>query len=146
EAARTDLAALETIRHGLPADALMGFSSARDVLGVAEHLLAARAAEARGEAAVAIEHLKLAVAAEDSLPYDEPPDWYLHARESLGGAYLRNNQAPAAEAAFRADLEHHPRNGRSLFGLSEALKAQGKTYQAESVEREFREAWKNADT
>jgi hypothetical protein len=146
EAARTELAAVETARHQLPADAVIGFSSARDILGIAGHLLAARAAEARGNAPVAIEHLKLAVAAEDSLPYDEPPDWYLHTRESLGGAYLRNRQAPAAEAIFRADLERHPRSGRSLFGLMEALKAQGRTYEAEIVEREYREAWRNADT
>src|SRR6185295_8487157 len=55
-AARTDLAALESARHGLPAEVTIGFSSARDVLGIAQHLLAARAAEARGDAPGAIEH------------------------------------------------------------------------------------------
>lgn len=146
EAAGSDKAALETLQRGLPAEAMIGFSSARAVLGIAAQLLAARAAEARGDAPVAIEHLKRAVAAEDSLPYDEPPDWYLHTRETLGGVYLRHRQAPAAEAAFRTDLARHPRSGRSLFGLTEALKAQGKSYEADIVAREYREAWKNADT
>ena len=146
EVARNAIAALAAARQALPAEATIGFSAARDVLGIAERLLEARAAEARGDAPAAIELLRRAVAAEDSLPYDEPPDWYLHTRESLGGAYLRNRQAPAAEAAFRADLERHPRSGRALFGLMEALKAQGKTYEAGIVEREYREAWKNADT
>ncbi len=45
----------------------------------------------------------------------------------------------------RADLERHPRNGRSLFGLHESLVKQGKDAGAGWVKREFEEAWKNAD-
>lgn len=51
-----------------------------------------------------------------------------------------------AEQVFRADLERNKRNGRSLFGLKESLKAQGKTYAASLVQREFEIAWKDADT
>ena len=47
---------------------------------------------------------------------------------------------------FRADLEKNRRNGRSLFGLLEALKAQKKAYAASLVQQEFETAWKNADT
>ena len=130
----------------LPADAMVGFNSGKSVLAVAEHLLAARIAEERREPAVAIEHLKRAVEKEDALAYDEPPDWYLHARESLGGTLLRQGQLDEAEAAFRADLFRHPRSGRSLFGLMEVLKAQGKTWEARAVERDFRESWKHADS
>ena len=52
----------------------------------------------------------------------------------------------AAEKVFRADLEKNLRNGRSLFGLMESLKAQGKKSAAQFVQREFEAAWKNADT
>jgi hypothetical protein len=45
---------------------------------------------------------------------------------------------------FRRDLELNPRNGRSLFGLLEALKAQKKTVAVEWVKKEFAEAWKSA--
>ena len=38
----------------------------------------------------------------------------------------------------------NPRNGRSLFGLIEALKSQGKTVGVEWVKKEFAEAWKYA--
>jgi hypothetical protein len=38
------------------------------------------------------------------------------------------------------------RNGRSVFGLMEALKAQKKTHQAMLVKQQFDAAWKNADT
>jgi hypothetical protein len=46
---------------------------------------------------------------------------------------------------FRADLERNRRNGRSLFGLIQSLKAQKKDYAATLVQREFDAAWKNAD-
>jgi hypothetical protein len=83
---------------------------------------------------------------EDALAYDEPPAWFLPVRESLGGALLRSGDSAAAEKVFRADLEKNVRNGRSLFGLMESLKAQGKKEASRSVQREFESAWKNADT
>ena len=43
---------------------------------------------------------------------------------------------------FRKDLEINPRNGRSLFGLLEALKVQKKSVSTDWVKREFTEAWK----
>jgi hypothetical protein len=36
----------------------------------------------------------------------------------------------------------NPRNGRSLYGLLQCLKAQGNSVGAESVRREYEEAWK----
>jgi len=51
-----------------------------------------------------------------------------------------------AEAVFRADLQRNRRNGRSLFGLMQSLQAQKKDYAAALVQREFENAWKNADT
>ena len=74
----------------------------------------------------------------------EPPEWHYPIREALGGALLRVGKAAEAEAVFRADLEANPRNGRSLFGLLEALKMQGKTVGVDWVKKEFAEAWKYA--
>ncbi len=79
---------------------------------------------------------------QDSLNYGEPPDWYFPVRESLGAALLMNNDAAGAEKVFREDLDHNPRNPRSLFGLQQALKAQGRNYDAGFVEKEFRNSWK----
>ena len=65
-------------------------------------------------------------------------------RESLGAALLKSGQAAEAEAVFRADLKRNPRNGRSLFGLLESLKAQKKTVNAQWVQSEFDSAWKSS--
>ena len=50
-----------------------------------------------------------------------------------------------AENVFRRDLEINPENGRSLFGLAEALAGQGKTVNAEDARKRFEAAWKNAE-
>lgn len=121
------------------------FNKARDFLRLAEQMLDARMAAARGDRKAAIEHWKEAVEVEDSLNYGEPPEWYYPVRESLGGELLREGQATEAEKVFRADLEKNPRNPRSLFGLLESLKAQKRTADADWVRREFDAAWKNAD-
>ena len=91
-----------------------------------------------------IAHWRRAVAVEDALGYMEPPEWHYPVRESLGGALLRNGNPAEAESVFRKDLEIHPRNGRSLFGLLEALKAQAKQESIAWVQGELDEAWKNA--
>jgi hypothetical protein len=64
----------------------------------------------------------------------------------LGGVLLKAKRYAEAEKAFRADLKRNPRSGRSLFGLMESLKAQGKTYEAQLIEPQFKAAWKRADT
>jgi tetratricopeptide (TPR) repeat protein len=108
--------------------------------------LDAKIAAAKHDEPAALSSLRKAVEAEDALAYDEPPAWFVPAREALGGALLRSGKPAEAEAVFRADLGKNPRSGRSLFGLLESLKAQGKTYPAQFVQREFETAWRNADT
>jgi Flp pilus assembly protein TadD len=58
---------------------------------------------------------------------------------------LANKQLPEAEKVFRADLDLNPRDGRALSGLRDALKAQGREYEALQIEQQYRDAWKTAD-
>jgi tetratricopeptide (TPR) repeat protein len=118
---------------------------ATGILKVAEHVLAARVAQARGDLSVMIAQFDEAVAAEDALPYMEPAFWSLPTRQSYGAALLQAGESARAEAVFRQELERFPRNGWSLFGLEQALRAQGRTQAAESVHREWQAAWKHAD-
>ena len=123
-----------------------GNSTAHGVLKVAEELLAGEIALSRGDKKTAIELLRKAAAAEDAVNYNEPPDWDLPVREWLGRALLINGEYAEAEKVYRAELAKHPRNGRALFGLAEALNKQGKTASAQMVRREFEKAWEKADT
>jgi tetratricopeptide (TPR) repeat protein len=143
-------AALKTFKAksaSVPPETGYGQNTTGAVFKIAEHFLGARLAAARGDRRAAVSLLRQAVAAEDALAYDEPPGWYHPlSRESLGGALMLDKQYAEAEEVFREDLRRNRRNGRSLFGLAESLRAQGKTREAELVGREFDRAWKSADT
>ena len=138
---------LATAQKETPADLEFSFYSnkAKTFLDLAAAILDARIANAKGEHERAIKNWGRAVEIEDGLYYGEPPEWFYPVRESLGGALLLNGEAGRAEAVFRNDLEQHPRNPRSLFGLLRSLEAQKKTADVEEVRREFEAAWKNAD-
>jgi len=145
--ARPELAALEALVKEIPPElAASDRNTARAVLAVAVPLLKARIAELEKDRPAARAALHKAIDAEDALLFVEPPDWYIPAREALGGLLLRMGDAAGAERAFREDLVRNPRHGRSLFGLAAALRAQGKADAARFVDAEFKSAWKNADT
>ncbi|HEY2796885.1 MAG TPA: hypothetical protein VGK26_03270 [Thermoanaerobaculia bacterium] len=120
-------------------------NSGSAMLAVATSVLDARIAEAAGDTAAALASWEKAVAAEDALAYDEPPAWYYPVRESQGAALLRAARAADAERVFRADLERNPRNPRSLLGLAESLRAQGKTADAAFARAQFDVAARDAD-
>ena len=117
-------------------------NSARSVLAIGLADLDARIARAEGDTGTEIVHWRRAVDLQDKLSYMEPPEWHYPVREALGGALLRQGKPSEAEAVFRKDLEINPRNGRSLFGLLEALKVQKKSVSTDWVKKEFTEAWK----
>ncbi len=146
--AQREYAAVAATVDATPADMIFAMpvnNKAKAVLSIARDVLGAKIAMAQHDAAKAMTLLQQAVATQDSLIYDEPPDWYFPVREALGGVLLATGDAAGAEKVFRADLEINPRNGRSLFGLREALKAQKRDYDAGLVNAQFEEAWKTAD-
>jgi hypothetical protein len=49
-----------------------------------------------------------------------------------------------AERVYRAELEDHPHNGWSLFGLQQALVAQGKP--SADVDADLAASWARSDT
>src|SRR6266481_4831428 len=114
------------------------------VFKVHDHLLAGMIARSRHNDIGAIDSLTQAVAAEDALNYSEPPPWYPPVRPMLGHVLLEAKQFPKAEKAFRADLEKNPRDGRALSGLRDCLNAQGRKYEADQIDQQFRAAWKVA--
>jgi tetratricopeptide (TPR) repeat protein len=120
-------------------------NKAKDVLTIATNVLGAKIALAKKDSDNAIAMLRRAVATQDSLKYDEPPDWFYPVRESLGAVLLLNGNAAEAEKVFREDLDRNPRNPRSLFGLAEALRAQNRAYDAQFVDKQFQSNWKSTD-
>ncbi len=142
-----ELKALQSIRQQVAGDDTyyIGFGAATTLLDIATEVLAGELEAKDKDFDDALEHLSRAVRLEDSLLYNEPPDWYFPVRHILG-AVLMDAQLPAeAEVVYWEDLRRNPQNGFSLFGLQQALKAQNKTNIASEIAKRFQDAWQQAD-
>src|SRR3984893_2062627 len=139
------LAELQKLGAAAAPETLAGFNTLRDVVSVAQAIVAARiaASEERREDAIAL--LEEAVAAGNKLAYKGPADWFFPARHLLGAQLLLAGRARQAEEVYREDLRHNPRNGWALRGLAAALKAQGKAADALRTTHELDAVWLHAD-
>ena len=120
-------------------------NTAKSLVRIAALILEGEIAAKRGQQSRAISLLRKAVALEDKQNYDEPPSWYMSTRHVLGALYLQVGKPKAAERLYREDLAVFPNNGWALFGLAQALDAQGKRSEAATVRAEFEQAWSKAD-
>lgn len=143
--AEAEQAAMQQAAAKVAPDATEGLNQAVALLAIPTHLLAGELALARGEAEAGLAHLAAAVAAEDSLCYDEPSDWHFPARHLVGATLLRLGSNAEAEATFRADLARNPENGWALAGLQASLERQGKGADADAVRTRRDRAWAQAD-
>ena len=146
--ARSELATLRALAPAMAKISLsaQGPHNGEVIPQIMVHLIEAHITAAHLQHDAAIGHLRSAVSLEDSMDYNEPSDWLYPMREPLGAALLGEGKPAEAEGVFREDLKHNQRNPRSLFGLAESLKAQGKAAEAQTVEKQFKQAWNNADT
>lgn len=145
ESAAAELDSVRAMAAAVPADMIVSINLAAPLLRVATSALAGEIDTRKGNTDEGLRLLKLAVATEDSLHYDEPPTWCYPVRHTLGAALLKAGRAKDAEAVYRDDLSRHPENGWSLNGLAQAVRAQGRTQEAADVDARFRRAWANAD-
>jgi pimeloyl-ACP methyl ester carboxylesterase/tetratricopeptide (TPR) repeat protein len=115
------------------------------ILRIAPEVVAGEIAAKRQDWDKAILHLDKGIRFEDSLMYQEPPDWHAPVRQNLGYVLLQAGRADEAEAVFWEDLKKNPENGWSLKGLLDAQVAQGKKDDAAVTEARLKKAWKDAD-
>jgi tetratricopeptide (TPR) repeat protein len=146
DAARAEQAALEPLKAN---DKIMFLDGndypASALLAIADELLHGEIAMAADDLDTAITHFGNAVAGQDALPYTEPPFWYYPTRQSLGIALLRAGRAAEAEQVYLRDLEDHPHNGWSTYGLVQSLEAQGRNDEAAMHRDHFEAMWSLAD-
>ncbi len=138
--------ALDASATAVSTDMMAGPNNhARDLTRIASVVLTGAIASAQRDHNEAIRDFTEAVRAQDALGYDEPPSWYYPVRESLGAELFADDKISAAEAVYSDDLNRNPGNPRSLFGLAECLRSEGKAAEATQVEGEFRKQWEYAD-
>jgi tetratricopeptide (TPR) repeat protein len=142
-AARDELAAVISASDfskydgpGMPAKAMA-------TLGL--DILDGEIARAHGDTAGAVAHFQAAAEVEHSLPYTEPPWWHQPVSHLLGAALLAAKRPAEAEAVYRESLKSYRDDGWALYGLAQALDAQGKEEAANEARRQFKAAWTRAD-
>jgi tetratricopeptide (TPR) repeat protein len=143
--AKAELVALKKHAAAATPEDGAALNLAADVFAVAVLVAEARIAEAEAGHGRTIVLLTEAAAKEDRLAYEEPSDWFFPVRHLLGAALLDAGRAPEAEAVYREDLRRHPGNGWALYGLAQALSAQGKDADARAARQQFETVWKGAD-
>src|SRR5438552_1480303 len=115
------------------------------VLSIAQEVLGGEIAAAKKDYDRGVAHLERALRLEDALVYTEPAEFHYPPRHALGAVLLEAKRPSEAETVYWEDLKRNRENGWALFGLMQALKAQGKNDAAAVVEARFKKAWARAD-
>ncbi len=147
EEAREELSALEAMKDDRELENVFANPqnpSSKTAL-VAHKVLAGELAAAEGDLPGAIVHLKDAINFESALTYSEPSPWHIPVRQTLGAVLMKAGDYAEAEKTYREDLKELRQNGWSLMGLYQSLLAQGKTTEANTIKKEFDNAWANSD-
>jgi tetratricopeptide (TPR) repeat protein len=118
---------------------------AKPIATLGLRLLDAEIARAKGDRAGAVAQFRIAYGLMKNLTYTEPPWWHQPVAHLLGAALLDDHQPAEAEAIYRESLKTYRGDGWALFGLAQALDAQGKHAEAADVRQQFQTAWARAD-
>ena len=147
ENARRELASVDAMKDDpqLEEVTIWYINHAGHLANIASHVLAGEIALAEKRNDDAVNHFRQAVAIEDALMYNEPPDWFFSTRHHLGDALLAAGRYAEAAAVYEEDLRIFPKNGWALSGLSASLDGQKKTADAKKAKSRLAAAWKYAD-
>lgn len=89
--------------------------------------------------------LKEAVIIEDSLNYNEPPDWFFSIRHHLGDIQIKAGNYQDAIDTYNEDLKRLPKNGWAYHGLKLAYEKLDDVENIAKMERLIKEIWTTAD-
>jgi tetratricopeptide (TPR) repeat protein len=95
--------------------------------------------------ASAISILTEAVAKEDALNYNEPPDWFFSVRHHLGAVLIDAGKFQEAIKVYEKDLKLYRENGWALKGLMNAYEKLGDRKKYEEIKQRFTNSWQYAD-
>lgn len=101
------------------------FHDGKDIVGTLAGILKGEIAWTEGNVEAAAEAFRVATSYYDNLNYDEPEPLPFSPRHWLGSAYLALGAYDNALAEYRRDLQEHPHNIWSLFGVQQALAMKG---------------------
>lgn len=139
------LAQVEEKASTLGEDVQMRGHTANQLLSIVAGILRGEIQRSEGDMDAAIRSFEASVDVFDTLHYDEPEPLNFTPRHWLGAALLEEGRYAEAEEVYRASLEAHPDNGWAVFGLEQALRAQGRDAEADRAKAHFQDVWERAD-
>ncbi len=139
----------------LPIERIVFHNDSREILAVAEKMLAGELEYRRKNYDLAFSNLREAVHCYDNLNYSEPWSWMMPPRHALGALLLEQGYIEEAESIYRADLgldntlvrpSQHPSNIWSLLGYEECCNRLGNEQNLSSISLELKKAKEIADS
>ncbi|MCS3802113.1 hypothetical protein [Niastella sp. OAS944] len=124
---------------------IWNINTSADLVQIASKVLAAEIASKQKQWQQSITLLEEAIAIEDNLNYNEPPDWLFSVRHHLGAVLLKAGKYSEAEKVYNRDLQTWRNNGWALIGLYNAQTLQKKNNEAAATKSRFNKAWKYAN-
>jgi len=145
--AKTELAALENLAkdESLKEVTIWNINSVYELVQIAEKVLKGEILAYEKDYKSSIMVFKEAVAIEDALNYNEPPDWFFSIRHYLGEVLIKDGQLQEAVTIYEEDLKNYPKNGWAQHGLKVAYTALNDADKASKMELLLSESWKYAD-
>ncbi len=145
--ARSHLAAMHEVMMdtAMKELSIWGINSVYDICVIAAKTLEGEICAKEKNYSAALAFLKDAVAKEDALNYDEPPDWFFSVRHHLGAVLIEAGRSEDAIRIYLEDLTRYRENGWALMGLMNAYQQRGETSKYKHTRKRFDDAWKHAD-
>jgi tetratricopeptide (TPR) repeat protein len=124
---------------------IWGINRLYDICRIASETLEGEIYANKGNYPEAVKLLTSAMAVEDELKYQEPPDWFFSVRHNLGAVLIESGDYRQAISVYQEDLIKYPENGWALIGLMEASQKLGEQEDYQQYKSRFENAWKHAD-
>ena len=120
-------------------------NSMQSVVDIARKVLKGEILASEGKFDESIVLLKEAVALEDGLNFQEPPDWFFSVRHTLGAVQIESGKYADAVKTFEEDLKILPRNGWAQHGLKLAYQKMEDPEKVKQIEGLLKDSWATAD-
>ncbi len=145
--AKSEFYALEMLAkdESLKEVTIWNINTVFDLVQIAKKVLKAEILVYEKDYNASIIILKEAVAMEDALNYNEPPDWFFSIRHQLGQVLMLNGQQKAAIKLYEEDLKNYPNNGWAHHGLKQAYTNLNDTVNVVKMEELIAKSWAHAD-
>lgn len=147
KSAKNELQALEKMasKEKLKEITIWEINSVYELVQIAHKVLKAEILSKENNFTQSITLLKEAIALEDALNYNEPPDWFFSVRHNLGAIQLEAGQYQDAIDTYKEDLKRLPKNGWALRGLGIAYSKLNDLSGQKETENRFKDAWITSD-